>query len=144
MIKIVNDFKKYCDFEIYDIKLCHECYKRKCENIVNVLTAVCRVPHLVVWAKADSFPYWPAKLLSIEQNDAEVVFFGEKNSTAQVSITKCLLFSQEYPFKIPDNYKETFEIGCNVCVHFVYVFFLFTVSLIMSIQFIFTGSTDIY
>lgn len=88
---------EFCELEIYDILLCNECYERKCAHIQDVVTGVCEIPHLVLWAKCQRWPHWPAKAISIlDGGQIEVLFFNQ-HETAKVPYTRCMLFSEEHP-----------------------------------------------
>lgn len=66
--------------------------KNKKDWMINV----CERPHLLVWAKIESYPYWPAKVMSYNDKHVSVEFFDE-HSTAEVEVGNCLLYSKEYP-----------------------------------------------
>lgn len=109
MIKLVESFVKFCNDELYDIRLCAECYERKCMGVENVIMSVCAVPHLVVWAKLKGYPYWPAKVLAVNKKRVEVIFFGQ-HDTASILYTKCHLFSQQSPnAKLGRNFEKDFH-----------------------------------
>lgn len=109
MIKMVEYFVRFCEDELYDIELCAECYERKCMGIENVITNVCAVPHVVVWAKLEGYPYWPAKVVAINKRKVEVIFFGQ-HDTASIPYTRCRLFSQQSPnTELESNYEREFH-----------------------------------
>lgn len=115
MIKLVESFVKFCEDESYDIGLCAECYERKRTGVENVVTTVCNVPHLVVWAKMDSYPYWPAKIVAVKKKRVEIIFFGQ-HDTASIKYTKCRLFSEHSPnSKLESNYEKEFRASYMVC-----------------------------
>lgn len=60
---------------------------------------ICSKPHTILWAKMGNYPFWPAKLLSVEGNIASVRFFGEEHGRANLLVSDCYLYSQEIPNK---------------------------------------------
>lgn len=110
IIKLVESFAAFCEDEMYDIGLCVQCYERKCSTgISNVITDVCAVPHLVVWAQLKGYPYWPAKVIAVTKRRCEVIFFGQ-HDTAKISQNNCKLFSKESPnAQLESNYEKDFH-----------------------------------
>lgn len=88
---------QHCEGEIHEMKLCGDCYmKREQEDF---FIKVCSQPHLVLWVKYHTYPYWPAKLLKVHDKRGkplEVYFFKDHN-TALVSHDNCFLYSKEDP-----------------------------------------------
>lgn len=84
-----------CRSEIIESKLCAECYIRSDENN-NWFSSACEQSHLLVWAKVRSFPFWPAKIMEIVGNKAQVRFFGQ-HQYALLKPSDKLLFSEESP-----------------------------------------------
>lgn len=91
-----DDLLAACIREINDIKSCSECYLNRRKNIKDRMIRACERPHLLVWAKFDYFPYWPAKVMSYNDKCVSVEFFDD-HSTAEVEVDNCLLYSKEYP-----------------------------------------------
>lgn len=85
-----------CIKEINNIKACSECYGNRCKNSKDWMIHACERPHLLVWAKVEFYPYWPAKVLSYSDKYVSVEFFDD-HSTAEVKVGNCLLYSKEYP-----------------------------------------------
>ena len=54
-------------------------------------TKSCGIPHVVVWAKMPSFPWWPAKLLTHVEGKGFLWFFGAEHETAILGFA-CLRF----------------------------------------------------
>lgn len=110
----------FCNNELYDISLCAECYERKCMGVENVITDVCSVPHLVVWAKLEEYPYWPAKVVAVNKKKVEVIFFGQ-HDTASICYTKCKLFSKQSPNaelegQYGKDFYESYTVSTNTIV----------------------------
>lgn len=61
-------------------------------------TMVCEQPHLLLWAKQKTYPYWPAKLMSVnsDKNTVDVRFFGG-HSRSVLTPKDCLMFSRKNP-----------------------------------------------
>lgn len=92
--------------DVYSIRMCDECYA----NIKrNEFEAVCKQPHLLIWAKQKTYPYWPAKLMSvnIERNTVDVRYFGEKHYRAILSPKDCFMYSHTNPSIILGVYKKS-------------------------------------
>lgn len=54
-----------CKYEIGEINLCRDCYKRSNEpEGPDWFCLPCNPPHELVYAKAQGFPYWPAKVFN--------------------------------------------------------------------------------
>lgn len=87
--------EKSCAYEIYDMSVCSECFKNSNER-PDWFTTLCKVPHLIVWAKTPGYPYWPAKVIAVKAGFADVRYFGahQRSLIAQENI---YLFSQESP-----------------------------------------------
>lgn len=64
---------------------------------------LCKQPHLILWVKQKSYPYWPAKLLSIHDEKISVRYFGKEHGRADVRANDCCLFSEENPSKLPSK-----------------------------------------
>lgn len=85
-----------CIKEINDIKSCSECYVNRRKKNKDWMIRACERPHLLVWAKFEGYPYWPAKVLSYNDRCVSVEFFDD-HSTAEVEVGRCLVYSKEYP-----------------------------------------------
>lgn len=87
------------DYSITEIKIlrkCAECYANANNNPNDWFSLVCRKPHLIIWAKLNTTNYWPAKLMSIDDQSVNVCFFGNHTRTT-VLAKNCLLYTQENP-----------------------------------------------
>lgn len=85
-----------CESDIKEIKLCGDCYlnREKTEGF----TRLCTKPHLILWVKFKTFPYWPAKLIKVKNGryPLEVCFFGD-HTTASVPCHNVLLYTETNP-----------------------------------------------
>lgn len=74
-------------------------------------TSPCNTPHLLIWAKQRTYPFWPAKLMryNSENNTVDVRYFGEEHYRAVLPIKDCLLFSQRNPSIIIGKHKSALE-----------------------------------
>nr|XP_029733945.1 protein kinase C-binding protein 1 isoform X2 [Aedes albopictus] len=96
LLSIAKSLMKICKQEINEIEACNECYFNA-NTCKTWFTEVCSKPHLLVWAKLKGFPYWPAKLMSVNVNQlADVRFFGD-HDRAWVPIKECFLFCDKDP-----------------------------------------------
>lgn len=87
---------KVCKQEMYEIETCHECYYNA-NTRKEWFTEVCSRPHILLWAKLKSFPYWPAKAMVVNpQQLVSVRFFGD-HDRAWVPVKDCFLYSDKDP-----------------------------------------------
>ncbi|KAK4019314.1 hypothetical protein OUZ56_001339 [Daphnia magna] len=70
--------KRDCAYELGEINLCRDCYKRSnMQEEPDWFCHPCNPSHELVYAKAKGFPYWPAKVLRIiNGKEYDVRFFG--------------------------------------------------------------------
>lgn len=107
--KIVKWLLDMAKEEVYSIRMCHECYIGLVQN--HRIDVVCKQPHLIVWAKQKSYPYWPAKLMSVNAatNQVEVRYFGEKHYRAVITSKDCYMYSADKPSLWLGTHKRAFE-----------------------------------
>lgn len=80
-----------------EIENCPSCYLNANTKKHTWFIEVCPRPHLLVWAKLKGFPYWPAKVMSINTSGmADVRFFGA-HDRAWVGVKDCYLYSIKDP-----------------------------------------------
>ncbi|RZC32983.1 protein kinase C-binding protein 1, partial [Asbolus verrucosus] len=88
---------KICKQEMAEIENCPSCYLNANTKKHTWFVEVCPKPHLLVWAKLKGFPYWPAKVMSINSSGmADVRFFGAHDK-AWVNVKECYLYSVKDP-----------------------------------------------
>lgn len=94
----INWLVKFTRNELYSIRLCHECYKNANDHPANWFLMVCEERHPVVWAKLDTYPYWPAKLMACNESEnmVDVRFFGD-NEQARVMSSFCTTYTKHCP-----------------------------------------------
>lgn len=97
--KAVQDLKKHWREEIEAIQKCVDCYEIWTTNETNkdYFTLVCTKPHLLVYVKEaeeDGPRMWPAKVLSINDEDKTVTIecFGDY-LRADYAFAECFLYS---------------------------------------------------
>lgn len=109
--------KKECQEYANVIKTCSDCYESRlnCEIQPNFFESVCTKPHLIVLAKVDGFPLWPAKLISYndDRRIATVQCFGD-HQEADVPFDKCFLYSNEIRRKKDKKHITNLEKGYKV------------------------------
>lgn len=95
-----------CIAELADMRKCCDCFFNR--DIPNAVELVCAKPHLALWVRYGDWPWWPAKLLSVGNDNypLEVEFFGDFSS-ASVTYTDCLLYSHADPNARSDDAKDT-------------------------------------
>lgn len=75
-------------FEIGEIKTCRDCYRHSNEKFDTLwFTVPCATrTHELVYAKSPGFPYWPAKVVKINEDEKyDVRFFGGEHLRAIVA-----------------------------------------------------------
>lgn len=110
--RLSNDLVSSCELELSSFVFCSECYQNWGKYPKTWFGRVCEKPHLIVWAKAHTYPYWPAKLMSAQENEADVQFFGD-HSHMTIPIEKCFIFSKKHPSNKPIK-SELFDIAMLV------------------------------
>ncbi|XP_053694903.1 protein kinase C-binding protein 1-like isoform X2 [Sabethes cyaneus] len=96
LLPVAKALMKICKQELNEIEACNECYFNA-NTCKTWFTEVCTKPHLLVWAKLKGFPFWPAKLMSVNTNQlVDVRFFGD-HDRAWVPIKECYLFCEKDP-----------------------------------------------
>jgi hypothetical protein len=102
MVATLKRLLEHIDEHIIQLESCVECYIKYGEEAF--FTRVCQRPHLLVWAKYDAHLHWPAKVMSVDSEKTNVMFFGE-HTWASLKASDCFLFSQDNP-----NGKRKFNI----------------------------------
>lgn len=107
---------KNTEKEIDRFQKCADCYVHNHFDDTFLATFVCSKPHLIVWARFDIYPYWPAKIMvDVEKSKKlEVLFFGVHNS-AKVSYKNCFFYCNQDPNNYAgDRYKEEIKVAIEV------------------------------
>lgn len=100
--KIFKQIIKNVVTEVNELESCVYCYEDSFQH-QDWFVRVCKRPHLLVWAKLKGYPYWPAKIMSInQQQSADVRFFGA-HDRAWVPTTSCMLFCDKDPNKVKES-----------------------------------------
>lgn len=58
---------------------------------------LCPLPHLIIWAQKKNVRYWPAKVMSFDEQQVNVRFFGSHHKHEIVPVNKCFLYSKYSP-----------------------------------------------
>lgn len=98
--------------------MCAQCFSNAIEND-NSMVQLCDPPHLLVWAKTEGSIYWPAKLMSVDGESAEVIYFGEFLE-GRVPVDKCLIYTVERPdasSNVPN--KKLFNTGLEEAKRYI-------------------------
>lgn len=77
---------------------------------------VCNEHHLLIWAKQKPFPFWPAKLISVDENNKVNVWFFGAHKRAVLTPKDCHMYSLAYPSEkvIENDDKQSFEAAKKV------------------------------
>lgn len=103
------------------MELCGQCHKRWILPKDIRFLEVCEKPHLLLWAKLKGFPYWPAKLLKITDDMAQVYYFGD-HERSLVPLKNCFLYSKEDPNKNINKKRMAFDRSKQVkCENAIFV-----------------------
>lgn len=99
MVKSTKILLNIAKEELYSIRMCHECHSRANEGNANWFVSTCQQPHLLVWAKQKGFPYWPAKLMLVnnDQNTVDVRYFDSGHLRAVLTLKDCFMYSKQSP-----------------------------------------------
>lgn len=115
-IKIAKQLAKNCADSIENIKMCEECFLNE-NTHSDYFTMICAKPHMIVWAKLSTYPYWPAKLMRVNENFVRVQFFGD-HKYADISVKNCFLYSRSSP-RTKNTCSETMnrslQLSMSVC-----------------------------
>lgn len=102
-----------CDLELTALSHCTDCYERSEKRARGWFTAYCIPPHLVIWAKYSTYPYWPGKLMSADDKMVDVQFFGD-HTFETVSVDNCFIYSEKHPEKETIEYTKEFKTAQEV------------------------------
>lgn len=100
--KAVNALLERCECDVKGIKTCADCFEHFIIDRNDYFTRVCAKPHLLVFAKMDGYPFWPAKLMSIDGDTANIEFFGDHTQN-DIPLKKCYLYSETFVKQNPKN-----------------------------------------
>ncbi|XP_052122169.1 zinc finger MYND domain-containing protein 11 isoform X2 [Frankliniella occidentalis] len=75
-----------CNYDLQEIRQCRDCYRMSNEKLDrHWFCQPCRPPHQLVYAKQKGFPYWPAKVIKVDDKDVhDVRFFGGHHQRALI------------------------------------------------------------
>lgn len=110
ILTTIKTLENSCAHEMYDMSVCGECFKNSNERL-DWFTTLCKVPHLLVWAKTPGHPYWPAKVIAIRNGMVDVRYFGihQRSFIAEENI---FLYSRENPNAILSKKNHENIIAC--------------------------------
>lgn len=115
--RLAREMESFCDLEMYDIEMCSDCFDRS-NTMANWFTEVCNPPHLLIWAKMNGYPYWPAKVIGVVGRRfanirIDVRFFGGHKRT-KVPPANCKLFSDNPNTHLNENEGKELAISLKV------------------------------
>lgn len=85
MADMARQMLRDCCYDLGEIRQCHECYRMSNEKRDKFwFCQPCSVPHDLVFAKQKGFPYWPAKVIRVDDDCYDVRFFGGYHQRAFV------------------------------------------------------------
>ncbi|XP_031636683.1 protein kinase C-binding protein 1-like [Contarinia nasturtii] len=111
----ITQLSELCHRDVKSIRTCSECFTNWAADPDDYFTKVCSKPHLLVYAKFGDYPYWPSKLMTINDRTANVVFFGD-HTQADVPVEKCILYSKKHalPIEKDELYYALKETGIHI------------------------------
>lgn len=121
---LCRDLMEWCDRDVKSIRKCSDCFESWGQNPNDYFTNVCTKPHLIVYAKLDKFPFWPAKVLEVYANLVNVEFFGD-HTQSEVSVQNCILYAKSHS-NINKKRDDAFNHAKKVClipIAFLNIFF---------------------
>lgn len=99
--------------------MCPHCYLFMEENWFEM---PCSRPHILVWAKQPSYPYWPAKLMrcNSDKKTVDIWYFGGNHTRAVLGEKDCLLYSEKSPKATKYQDKNSFDEAKKVNLLFTF------------------------
>ncbi|CAG0891069.1 unnamed protein product [Darwinula stevensoni] len=91
---VAKKIVKLCREEISEIRVCPDCYYHAHIQPETWFTET--YPHVLIWARMRSFPFWPGKAMRCTNGSVDVRFFGA-HDRAWVPLKHCFLYSTECP-----------------------------------------------
>ncbi|XP_053975483.1 zinc finger MYND domain-containing protein 11 isoform X2 [Hylaeus anthracinus] len=74
-----------CCYDLQEIRRCADCYRISNEKSEKMWFCLpCNPPHQLVYAKQKGYPYWPAKVMQVNDNVYDVRFFGGHHMRANI------------------------------------------------------------
>ncbi|XP_055312550.1 uncharacterized protein LOC129574495 [Sitodiplosis mosellana] len=107
---------KFTKNEIYTIRLCHECYRNANQNPKDWFTKPCAKPHILVWVQQKGYPYYPAKLMAVnnDKHTVDVQFFGQhERMVLKPEDSACHIYSEKCPSSSIGSSKYDWEKAVN-------------------------------
>lgn len=84
--------------EINKAILCAECYENAYKRPIDSIAVPCfENPHILLWADAQEYGFWPAKMMSFDEKDMVTVRFFGDYTDAIVHSSSCYLYSKDAP-----------------------------------------------
>lgn len=85
MADMARQMLRDCSYDLGEIRQCSACYRMSNEKRDKFwFCQPCDPPHDLVFAKQKGFPYWPAKVIRIDDHCYDVRFFGGYHQRALV------------------------------------------------------------
>ncbi|CAN7940168.1 unnamed protein product, partial [Ixodes hexagonus] len=85
MADMARQMLRDCSYDLGEIRQCSACYRMSNEKRDKLwFCQPCDPPHDLVFAKQKGFPYWPAKVIRVDDHCYDVRFFGGYHQRALV------------------------------------------------------------
>lgn len=85
MADMARQMLRDCSYDLNEIRQCSACYRMSNEKRDKYwFCRPCDPPHDLVFAKQKGFPYWPAKVIRVDDHGYDVRFFGGYHQRALV------------------------------------------------------------
>lgn len=112
-----KNLHRFVDDKLELLKSCSDCFANLRDEGVKSFSLSCSKPHIILWAFAPGFGYWPAKCLSTdkESSTANVRYFGDY-TYATLPESKCYLYSENRP-KSTENISDVlYDLALRVSI----------------------------
>lgn len=112
-MKAAKSLNNYIREEMYTLAMCYDCYSTLDADWI---TKTCSIPHILVWAKTRTYPYWPAKMIryNSDEKTVDVRYFGGEHLRAVVPVKDCLLYSKRNPSIVLGSHKKVINEAIKV------------------------------
>lgn len=123
IVAAAKQLRTLVEAEIYNLLLCHECYKNAVIQPGVSMTTPCDPPHLPLWVDCIEYGFWPAKLMRWEENQMVTVRFFGDHTNSTVNSTRCYTFTKNVPRHEQGPSKGTawnlaLQVSSNLLINF--------------------------
>lgn len=99
--------------DVHSILTCKECYNNIFTRGESSFILPCEKPHLLVWADAEDYGFWPAKVMKVTDDSINLRFFGD-HTTENLAVDSCFLYSNDRPNDSKVSNLDTYSLALKV------------------------------